>query len=146
MVTPVYNFLSSSISIPQPCPPFLLFLLPALLLERLQLLFTQLLATSLCPQTPPVVTVRSSIDVEERIHLPLALVLVVELFGVQICRLPSSGEAIEGSCRSICLCWVKGGRLVTKGVNTTSRLVDLCVVGIRVIVTVYCRVVAASNR
>lgn len=57
-------------SIPQPRPPFLLLLFPALLLEHLQLFLAQLLGAPLGPQTSTVMAVGRSIDIKESIHLP----------------------------------------------------------------------------
>src|SRR4051812_20550719 len=88
-----------SASISEPRSPFLLFLFPSLIFECLQFLLTQFLPAPLRLQTLPVMAVCSSINIEKGIHLPATLVLVIELFRVQICGLPFAGEPVELSCR-----------------------------------------------
>src|SRR5438046_4476461 len=67
-------------SVPQPSSPFLLLLLPSLVLERLYFLSAQLLATSLCLQALPIMTISGGIYIKEGIHLSPTLVLVIALF------------------------------------------------------------------
>ena len=81
--------------------PLLFFLLFPLFLELFQLRLRDLLSTTLSLQTPSIMTVRRCIDIEEGIHLPLALVLIVEVLRVQISNLISACESIEGSSSCI---------------------------------------------
>ena len=46
-------------------------------------------------------TIRRRVDIEESIHLSLALVLVVEVFWVQVGVLESASEAIKLCCGSV---------------------------------------------
>jgi hypothetical protein len=93
------HFLLPVRSISKPCTALLFLLVAALFFEGLELLFAQSLAASLGLQTATIVAVGSSINVEERGHLPLALVLIIVCFWSEAGLLELPCEPVE-VCRS----------------------------------------------
>lgn len=81
-------------SISQPSSPLLLLLSLPLLLESLDLTPPQLLPAPLGLQAPSIMRIGRSIDVEEGIHLSLALGLVRVATGF-VALLELSGEPVE---------------------------------------------------
>jgi hypothetical protein len=98
-------------SVKEPGTALLFLLRMALVLEGLELLLVESLCAALCFETATVVTVGGSINVEERIHLTLALVLVIVHLRPLTSLLELAGETIELR---------RGGVLLTRVVWSTG--------------------------
>lgn len=82
-------------SVAQPRTALLFLLAVSLLLEGLELLLGECLAAALCPQAAAIVAIRSSVYVEESVHLPLAFVRVIVHLWANVGLLKLASEAIE---------------------------------------------------
>jgi hypothetical protein len=140
-------------SIPQPCSPFLFFSFSSLLLECLQLLFSELLPTPLSLQAPSIMTVCGGIDVKEGAQLSLGLVLIAEILRRQGRCLPLAREPVEHpSCR-VNVIWIRPRSEPRSGVGILLGvwgvpgvlLVLLSIWCCRVVVTMDSRVVAIGQ-
>jgi len=91
----LFSLTTQSKSISQPRTALLLLLAVTLLLEGLELLLGDRLATSLCLQAAAIVAICGSIYVEESVHLPLAFVCVIVHLRTRVGLLHLASEAIE---------------------------------------------------
>ena len=85
-----------------------------------------------------------SVNIKESIHLSTALAFITIVFWVQICTLPFACEPIESAscCVSTC-CFTCA--ILTHLQSCTFGLLNLSIVRIRVVVSVYCRIVTTCH-